>query len=77
MTWIIDHEFPERRARASDVADLDALAAALEQCRFVTCDAFMADVLRRGRLDLRYQCELFSGRRADVLRLRDRLRSLP
>jgi hypothetical protein len=31
-------------------------------------------VIRRTRLDLRYGCELFSGRRGDVLRLRDRLR---
>jgi len=33
----------------------------------------MADVVRRDRLDLRYRCELFTGRRTDVLRLRDRL----
>jgi len=77
MTWIIEHEFPERRARASDLADLEALAAALEHCRFVTCDAFMADVIRRGRLDLRHACKVFSGRHADVLRLRDALQSLP
>jgi hypothetical protein len=76
MTWIIEHELPERRPRPSDAADLDALAAAVEHCSLVTCDAFMADVLRRARLDLRFGCELFSGRRADVLRLRDRLRSL-
>jgi hypothetical protein len=30
----------------------------------------------RTRLDLRYGCELFSGRRPDVLRLRDRLGEL-
>jgi hypothetical protein len=73
MLWTIEHELPERHARASDEADLDALAAAIAHCDLVTCDAFMADVLRRARLDLRYRCELFSGRRADVLRLRDRL----
>jgi hypothetical protein len=30
-------------------------------------------VIRRSRLDLTHRCELFTGRRADVLRLRDRL----
>jgi hypothetical protein len=73
MLWTIEHELPERRARASDSADLDALAAALTRCDLVTCDAFMADVVRRARLDLRHRCELFTGRRPDVLRLRDRL----
>jgi hypothetical protein len=76
MVWTIEHEFPERRARASDAADLDALAAALTHCELVTCDAFMADVVRRARLDLRHRCELFTGRRADVLCLRDRLQEL-
>jgi hypothetical protein len=33
----------------------------------------MADVIRRVRVDLRYGCELFSGRRGDVERLRERL----
>jgi hypothetical protein len=42
----------------------------------VTCDAFMADVIRRTRLQLRHRVELYSGRRADVLRLRDRLSQL-
>jgi hypothetical protein len=37
----------------------------------VTCDAFMADVIRRARLDLRHRAQLFSGRRADVVRLRE------
>jgi hypothetical protein len=76
MAWVIEHELPERQARASDRADLDALAQALTHCDLVTCDAFMADVIRRARLDLRHRCELFSGRRPDVLRLRDRLREL-
>jgi hypothetical protein len=74
MLWTIEHELPQRRARASDEADLDALATAIVHCDLVTCDAFMADVLRRARLDLHHGCELFSGRRADVLRLRDRIR---
>jgi hypothetical protein len=76
MAWTIEHEFPERPGRASDVADLDALAGALIHCDLIACDAFMADVVRRARLDLRYRCELFSGRRADVLRLCDRLQGL-
>jgi hypothetical protein len=36
----------------------------------------MADVIRRARLDVRHGCELYTGRRADVVRLRDRLRAL-
>jgi hypothetical protein len=76
LAWTVEHELPERRARASDAADLDALASAISRCDLVTCDAFMVDVVRRSRLDLRHGCELFSGRRPDVLRLRDRLRAL-
>lgn len=69
----IEHELSDRRARASDAADLQALATALPNCDLVTCDAFMADVIRRARLDLRHRCELFTGRQADVRRLRSRL----
>jgi hypothetical protein len=69
-------EFPERRARQSDSMDVTALAVALPHCRLVTCDAFMADVVRRTRLDLRFRCELFTGRRADVERLRRRVERL-
>jgi hypothetical protein len=76
MAWTIAHELPERRARAGDAADLDALAAAIRHCDLVACDAFMADVVRRSRLDARHGCELYSGRRGDVLALRDRLREL-
>jgi hypothetical protein len=36
----------------------------------------MADVVRRTRLDARFGCELFTGRRADVDRLRTRLEAL-
>ena len=72
----IADELPGRRARRGDAADLSALAAALPACDLVTCDAFMADVVRRTRLDRRYGCDLFTGRRADVLRLRDRLLEL-
>ena len=77
LVWTIGHEFPERQSRASDAADLEALAVAITNCDFIACDAFMADVIRRTRLDLRHGCELYSGQRADVLRLRERLRELP
>lgn len=73
MLWIIEHELPQRQARDSDIADLDAMAVALYHCDLVTCDAFMADVIRRARLHLRHRVELFTGRRQDVLALRDRL----
>jgi hypothetical protein len=73
MSWTIEQELPERRARAGDAADLDALAGAIVHCDLVTCDAFMADVVRRTRLDLRHHCKLFTGRRADVGRLREEL----
>jgi hypothetical protein len=36
----------------------------------------MADVVRRARLDRRFGSELYSGRRRDVLALRDRLAGL-
>ena len=77
MAATIERELPLRRARASDAADLDALAAAVRHCDLVACDAFMADVVRRTRTDRLYGCELFSGRRTDVLRLRERLVRLP
>jgi hypothetical protein len=76
MAWTIEQQLPERRARPSDDADLDALAAAVTRCEMVTCDAFMADVIRRTGIDRRYRCELFTGQRADVTRLTERLRSL-
>ena len=76
MSWTIEQELPERRSRASDAADLEALAAALVHCDLVTCDAFMADIVRRTRLDLRHRCELFTGRRADVARLCEELEGL-
>jgi len=76
MQNTIAYELPERRARPSDAHDLDALAQALIHCDLVTCDAFMADVVKRARLDLRHKTELFSGRRRDVIRLRDRIRAV-
>jgi hypothetical protein len=76
MAWTIEHQLPERRGRSSDAGDLDALAMAVTRCRLVTCDAFMADVIRRTGLDLRHRCELFTGQRPDVARLRERLQAL-
>jgi hypothetical protein len=76
MRATIANELGDRQARDSDVHDLDALAMALVHCDLVTCDAFMADVIRRTRLDLRHGVELYSGRRPDVLLLRDRLAGL-
>lgn len=73
---ILSRDFPARRGRASDRLDVHALAVALPRCRLVTCDAFMADVVRRSGLDIRFGCELFTGRRADVARLRERLELL-
>jgi hypothetical protein len=70
-------EHPARASRASDAADLVALALALPRCDLVTCDAFMADLVRRTRLDRRHRCELYTGRRGDVERLRARLEHLP
>jgi predicted nucleic acid-binding protein len=69
----IERELPERRTRGSDAADLDAMAIALHHCDLVTCDAFMADVIRRAGLDRRFGSAVFGGRRPDVLALRDRL----
>jgi hypothetical protein len=76
LEGVIERDFPERRSRASDRVDIDALAVALPRCRLITCDAFMADVVRRTRLDLRFRCELYTGRRTDVERLRRRLDGL-
>jgi hypothetical protein len=73
---ILESDFPERSSRESDRLDVRALAVALPRCRLVTCDAFMADVVRRTGLDVRFRCELFTGRRADVERLRRRLERL-
>jgi hypothetical protein len=77
LAAVLERDFPERRARASDRLDIRALATALPRCRLVTCDAFMADVVGRTGFDVRFRCELFTGRRADVERLRERLERLP
>jgi hypothetical protein len=76
LAVVLERDFPERRGRASDRMDVRALALALPRCRLVTCDAFMADVVRRSGLHVRFRCKLFTGRRADVDRLRDLLEQL-
>jgi hypothetical protein len=73
LAILLERDFPQRRSRASDALDLRSLALVLPRCRLVTCDAFMADLVRRSGLDVRYRCELFTGRRGDVARLRERL----
>ena len=73
---VTEDDFPERRKRDSDRLDVHTLAVALPRCRLITCDAFMADVVRRSGLDVRFHCELYTGRRADVERLRRRLEGL-
>jgi hypothetical protein len=76
LAAVLEGHFPDRRAHASDQLDIRALAVALPRCRLVTCDAFMADVVRRTALHVRFRCELFTGRRADVERLSRRLERL-
>jgi hypothetical protein len=76
LAVVVERDFPERRGRESDRMDLRALAFALPRCRLTTCDAFMADVVRRSGLHVRFRCELYTGRRADVDRLRERLERL-
>ena len=73
---LVERDFPERRRRVSDRMDLRALALALPRCRLVTCDTFMADVVRRSGLHVLFRCELYTGRRHDVERLRARLEQL-
>jgi hypothetical protein len=69
-------ELPERDPRRGDAVDVRALGIAIPRCALVTCDAFMADVVRRTRLDARFGTELYTGRRGDVERLRARLEGL-
>lgn len=76
LVALLERDFPERRSRASDLVDVRALALALPRCRLVTCDTFMADLVRRTGLDVRFRCELFTGRRPDVERLRARIEAL-
>lgn len=73
---VFARDHPDRRPEPGDERDLEALSLALPRCDLVTCDAFMAELIRRARLDVWYPCELFTGRRSDVERLRDRLDAL-
>jgi hypothetical protein len=76
LARLLATSFPARAGRSSDAVDLRTLAVALPRCRLITCDAFMADLVRRAGYDVRFRCELFTGRRADVNRLRKRLEGL-
>ncbi len=76
MARVLAAQFPERRRLESDSVDLQAIALALPRCRLITCDAFMADLVRRTGLDVLCDAELYTGRRADVDRLRRRLQEL-
>jgi hypothetical protein len=69
-----DH--PDRPPEPGDERDVEALSLALPRCDLVTCDAFMAELIHRARLDVWFPCELFTGRRGDVERLRRRLEGL-
>jgi hypothetical protein len=73
---LLERDYPDRSPLASDDLDLMALSSALPHCELVTCDAFMAELIRRARLDTWCGCELFTGRRPDVDRLRRRLEGL-
>jgi hypothetical protein len=66
-------DYPDRPPAPSDDLDVEALSLALPRCDLVTCDAFMAELIRRARLDVWFPCEVFTGRRSDVERLRRRL----
>ena len=70
---LLERDYPDRTPLASDDLDVVALSRALPHCKLVTCDAFMAELIRRARLDTWCGCELFTGRRPDVERLRKRL----
>jgi hypothetical protein len=72
----LERDYRDRTPAASDDLDVEALSLALPSCDLVTCDAFMAELIRRARLDVRFPCEVFTGRRSDVERLRRRLERL-
>jgi hypothetical protein len=76
LRTLLERDYPDRAPRPSDDLDLVALSRALPHCQLVTCDAFMAELARRARLDTWFDCELFTGRRSDVNRLRRRLEEL-
>lgn len=72
----LERDHPDRTPEPGDERDLEALSLALPRCDLVTCDAFMADLIHRARLDVWFPCEVFTGRRGDVERLRRRLEEL-
>jgi hypothetical protein len=72
----LERSHPARPPEPGDERDIEALSLALPGCDLVTCDAFMAELIHRARLDVWFQCELFTGRRGDVERLRRRLEGL-
>ena len=72
----LERDHPLRKPEPGDERDLEALSLALPRCDLVTCDAFMADLIHRARLDVWFPCEVFTGRRGDVNRLRRRLEAL-
>ena len=72
----LEREHPARKPEPGDERDLEALSLALPRCDLVTCDAFMADLIHRARLDVWFPSEIFTGRRGDVERLRQRLEGL-
>jgi hypothetical protein len=72
----LEREHPERTREPGDERDLEALSLAIPRCDMVTCDAFMAELIRRARLDIWFACEIYTGRRGDVERLRRRLDGL-
>jgi hypothetical protein len=65
-----------RGAVAVPEAEALTCGRSLPRCRLATCDAFMADVVRRSGLHVRFRCEFCTGRRRDVDRLRQRLEHL-
>ena len=72
----LERDHPLRKPEPGDERDLEALSLALPRCDLVTCDAFMADLIHRARLDVWFPCEVFTGRRGDVNRLRRRIEAL-
>jgi hypothetical protein len=72
----LERDYPNRPRSSSDERDIEALSLALPRCQLVTCDGFMAELIRRARLNVWHRCELFTGRRSDVDRLCRRLQEV-
>jgi hypothetical protein len=72
----LERSHPDRPPEPGDERDIEALSLALPRCDLVTCDAFMAELIHRARLEVWFPCEVFTGRRGDVERLRRRLEGL-